>query len=314
MSIWKYREIKKTFEPTAKFITLDEGGTAFENPLDNLFLKREDLNPTGSWKDRGTAYKLTELANNGTTEGVISSSGNAAISFLEYSNKVFPEFKINIVVSPEVNKKKLEIIEALVNGTHHQLFLDIQAKKKSTQLAIEKKATLLRASTDSEIIKGYWSLGFELYSDYFKHNSNKENVLLVAVSSGTALVGILQGLFMKLEKEYKLPKVIVCQTQHCNPVVESFYQLNTLENINERSLADAIVDKSVLRMPQIIHSLKQTNGGALNITNEELENVKKTMEDLNYNLSYTSLLPIAGYIRLKTEMPNSNFICITSGR
>jgi threonine synthase len=48
--------------------------------LENIYLKREDLNPTGSHKDRGLAFEISSHIQDGKDEFIISSSGNAAIS------------------------------------------------------------------------------------------------------------------------------------------------------------------------------------------------------------------------------------------
>jgi len=48
--------------------------------LDDFYIKREDLNPTGSAKDRALFYQVNNLQKLGFTNAVISSTGNAAIS------------------------------------------------------------------------------------------------------------------------------------------------------------------------------------------------------------------------------------------
>ena len=76
MSIWDYKEVKNTLEnPNSELLTLNEGKTSIDKArIENIeiIIKREDKNPTGSWKDRATAYKLTKLLSEGIHEGVIS--------------------------------------------------------------------------------------------------------------------------------------------------------------------------------------------------------------------------------------------------
>lgn len=344
MSIWDFREIKKNTD-FSSHLSLGEGNTPlerFEDEENKLFLKREDLNPTGSWKDRGTALKVSSLVSRDIKKVVIPSSGNAAISLLKYLENT--EIKAYIVVSPEISEVKKQIIEELAKNRHEVIF-DKQAKKRVSQISHEQNAELLRSSMDSEITKGYWSLGMEL-EDTILHNQKEDTYILAAVSSGTAFVGMAEGLFMKLENEYKMPKFIAVQTESCMPVVNEFVgkdQISktdesdpSLGNNSEKSLADAIVDKSVLRMPQILKVINNTGGSAMSITNKELVKAKDFMDQLqkktignrqltitkssnverptSNSLSYTSLLPIAAYLKLKSDGKTGNFICIISGR
>ena len=65
--------------PTVQLTTL--GGRL---NLRNLYAKLEFLNPTGSFKDRGTATVLSVARENGVTELVEDSSGNAGASVSAY--------------------------------------------------------------------------------------------------------------------------------------------------------------------------------------------------------------------------------------
>lgn len=335
MSIWQHKEIRKAFEidsarplESINLISLDEGNTPLEEVKDTdnntIYIKREDLNPTGSWKDRGTAYKLSKLINDGINEIVLASSGNAAVSFLKYANVLqtqedIPNFKLHIVISPGADKKKQELIDMLASAGDHRIYIDPKAKTKAAEISAQLKIPNLKSALDSDLTKGYWSLGIEL-SKLVKHNQDKELYLAAPVSSGTALVGIIEGLQSALQNEYLLPKVIVCQTQSTNPIVDLYHNKQRLEenDNSESSLASAIVDKSAMRAPQIINLIKQTKGDALNIKNEELLAAENFIKEKNSFLSYTSLLGIAAYLRLKQEKGNSfkntYFISIASGR
>ena len=312
--IWKHKEIRKSINLEEPYLlTLNEGDTPIDRiNLGNLKLivKREDKNPTGSWKDRGTAYKITEMKAKRVKNGVLSSSGNAAISFLEYS-RLYPQLKLSILVSKNINQEKLSIIKKLIEGTKHELLITDQPRKLSVEVSAKQKIPNLRASFDDEIVKGYWSLGFEIFSLVKNQNNMKSVAIFVPSSSGTALVGLVNGLFIKVEEEYKMPRIFVCQTEKVHPFVE--------ENNNETeesSLADAIIDSIGTRKPQISKIMNITNGKAYAISNLELVNAKKFIESKRINgLSYTSLLSIAGFLRAQEEGEKfKEVICIASGR
>lgn len=322
MSIWKYKELKQNTEFPMHY-SLSEGDTRVDEiklGTTKLLIKREDLNPTGSWKDRATAFKLSELSKNNIKEAVISSSGNAAISYASFIEKLnLSAFKLHVVVSDKsVNPKKLEMLNSFKNKINLEIYQSATPKQKRAEIIAKTSAYNLSSSTDSEILKGYWTLGFEIAS-LIKNYSAKdleETYLFVPVSSGTALVGLVQGLSIRLADEFSLPKIIVCQTSKVHPIADLTGEKVTDE---ESSLADAIIEKTVLRSPQILKILNETNGKALAITNKELESaaefISSKLETGSSNLSYTSLLSLAGLLRLKNQSHNiKTAICIASGR
>src|SRR5690606_35280105 len=282
MSIWDQTYLKNQFDENTQYISLKEGNTPVDkisSPDTEILIKREDKNPAGSWKDRGTAYKLTSLINQKIKEAVLFSSGNALISILNYCNQLNLNIKIHAVVSEHIKPEKLEIIQKLVTDKH-QLYISKEPKKEAIRISADLKIPNLRVSIDNEIVKGYWSLGFEIY-DLIRNQHNEEIAIFVPASSGTALVGIAEGLLYKTKNEFKLPRIFVCQTQTVHPFVKENDEEKE-ENIGgistEKSLADAIVDQVGLRVSQVQKIANETNGDIYAITNDELESAKRYVD------------------------------------
>lgn len=289
-------------------ISLNEGNTPFDSINYNgkiLIIKREDKNPSGSWKDRGTAYKLNSLLDQNIHEAVLFSSGNGLISLLHYIKELNLEFKIHAVVSKNITQEKLILIQELMKDSKHELIISEKPKHEAVEIAAKNKIPNLRISVDNEIVKGYWSLGYEIYS-LIKNNDSNDVAIFCPASSGTALVGLAEGLFSKLGSEFKMPKIYVCQTQTVHPFLEQ-----QIED-QSRSKADAIVDTVGLRASQVQKIVNETNGEIFAITNEELESAKNFATEHSLGeLSYNSLLSIAGFLR---KSKNQKSICIASGR
>jgi threonine synthase len=289
-------------------VTLGEGNTPFDsisykNKI--LVIKREDKNPSGSWKDRATAYKLSSLIENNIHEAVLFSSGNALISFLYYIKSLRLDFKLHAVVSNKIKEEKLFLIKELINGTTHDLVVSNKPKHQAVEISAKNKIPNLRMSLDNEVVRAYWVLGEES-AHLIKNNDNLEVSIFCPASSGTAVVGIAEGLFGKLGTETKMPRIYVCQTQSVHPFLAEGII------ICENSKADAIVDTVGLRVSQIRKIVDETNGEIFAITNEELDNAKNFAQENNLGeLSYNSLLSIAGFLRKPDSQKN---ICIASGR
>jgi len=312
MSIWIHKEINEMITPETRLITLYEGNTReieLKDGKTKLILKREDNNPTGSWKDRGSAYKMTKLISRGIYEAVIASSGNAAISLMTYANSI-GNFKMHIVISNKTSVEKQNIIISLARD-YHQIYKVEQMRIKAVELASELKIPNLKVSVDDEVLPGYWSLGLELAKNFTKQD-NKNNAIIIAASSGTTLVGMIQGLHIALGSELNMPKIFVVQTQKVHPIVSELHP--EVEQI-DHSISDAIVDSKALRSPQILKIISETQGDALSISDEEILLAKEFLNNKNVtDVSYTSLLSVARYIRLITNSNFEKIICILAGR
>ena len=105
-------------------VTLGEGNTPVIKMekiskligLDNLFTKLEFLNPTGSFKDRGSQIMLSVISENKIHEIVEDSSGNAGASISAYCARV--GVKANIFVPSSAPLAKVEQIKVYGGNIH----------------------------------------------------------------------------------------------------------------------------------------------------------------------------------------------------
>jgi threonine synthase len=84
--IWRYKESFNLFSGSP-VVSLGEGRTPLIWDVVNgkkVGMKMESLNPTGSYKDRGSAVLVSQLVARGICEALEDSSGNAGASFAAY--------------------------------------------------------------------------------------------------------------------------------------------------------------------------------------------------------------------------------------
>lgn len=282
MSIWQNIELDQKYSIEKK-ITLSEGYTPLSkitySGID-IWIKREDYNPSKSFKDRGTALKLSELMSEGINEAVISSSGNAAISYLTYANN--NNFNMHIVVSPNTNSSKLKLIKELIKEGNHQLYIESKARNFAAKISAQKAIPNLRASTDGSIINAYQTIGDEIKGRQFTD-------VFIPTSSGTGLVGMAQGL------DLNVTSVHACQTAKVNPISSEFDKDFKVE---ESSLATSIVDNKSLRKPQVLKIIKESSGSGWTLENADIKHALEIAgRQLEENVSDTSALALAGAIK-----------------
>ncbi len=241
--------------------------------LENIYLKREDLNTTGSAKDRAMSLQIDSLIKKGINKAVLSSTGNAALSALYFCQKA--NIELTLFVSPKINPQKLEEIKKLTSNIQFSL------KPISDAIKFSKKesAYLLRQSTDPIALIGYQSIAKELQEQLPQITS-----IFIPVGSGTTLLGISEALSPNV-------KIFAVQSSNNCPIAKLFDTNFTPE---EDSLTDAISVKVLPLKNQIINAIKNSNGSAFVIQNNEIESAQKELSKHNVITSPEGALALAG--------------------
>ena len=107
--IWRYAS---SFDLDAAPVSLGEGNTPFVPAKvfgREVFFKCEYTNPSGSFKDRGSALLSSFLLSRGVSEAIEDSSGNAGASFAAYAARA--GIKARIFVPESASGPKRQQIE-----------------------------------------------------------------------------------------------------------------------------------------------------------------------------------------------------------
>ena len=239
--------------------------------LENVYLKREDLNETGSAKDRAIIFQIENLKKQAFTSAVISSTGNAAISAAHFCK--LNNIDLTIFVSPKINKNKFDLLKKNSN----QIFITDQPISESIKFSKKNHSYFFRQSTDSSALIGYQEIGKELMSELPQITS-----LFVPVGSGTTLLGIYQALNSSV-------KIFAIKPE------------NT-------TLTDALTVKYQPLKNKIISAVKNSKGSELIIQNNEILEAQKILKSNKIQTSLESALAFAGYKKaLKNNLEIGNY-------
>jgi threonine synthase len=244
--------------------------------LDNLYFKREDLNQTGSAKDRSLSLQVKNLIDKGYTKAVISSTGNAAISALFYCQQ--NNIDLTIFVSPKINPKKLELIKKSTQN----IFTSLKPISDAIKFSKKENAYLLRQSTDPVALIGYQEIGKEIISQLPQITS-----IFIPVGSGTTLLGISQSLNPNV-------KIFAIQPASNCPISKLFDSNFIPEN---NSITDAISVQFLPLKNQIIKAIKDSSGTGLVIQNQEIIDADQKLASQNILTSPEGAMCLAGYFK-----------------
>jgi threonine synthase len=144
----------------------------------------------------------------------------------------------------------------------------------------ESEAEAIRQSNDTFYASHNWqpfflegtkSLAYELWEDLgFRAPDN----VVMPVGAGSSLLGCAFG-FRELKKAgqiAKLPRLFVCQPLNCSPIDASFRAGVDTQVTREvrKTIAEGTAIKSPMRLREIIGAVRESGGGTVALTEEEI--------------------------------------------
>lgn len=292
--IWKYDRFFSYVKPKNR-ITLGEGATPLLK-IEDIYFKCEYKNPTGSVKDRGIAYQISNLKENKIKYAVISSSGNAGIAAAKYCRQA--KVKLTVFISPRINRTKLKILK----GLKAKIIATLKPISGAIRYAKEFKAYNLRPSTDFHAVTGFATIAYEIVEAL-----PEADAIFIPVSSGTTLVGIGRGI-KKIRKKIALHAV---QTEAVHPVGE-IYDKDYFPK--DHSIADAMVAKVTPRRNQILEAIRVNHGSGWVVSDDQIMHAHQWLKGHGITCSYEGAAGLAGYWKAKEKGFNYQCpVCLLTG-
>ena len=189
--IWRYRHAFG-LSPDVEPLSLGEGNTptvwapAFGR---QVAFKCEFLNPSGSFKDRGSATLTGFLRSRGVTEALEDSSGNAGASFAAYSARAGITTRVFVPESTSGPKRKqIEMYGAEVIAVPGQRSNAAEALKEVLADRGDQVAYASHAYLPFNL-PGYATLAYELWLDL----GSVPGSVVLPVGQGGLLLGVWRG-------------------------------------------------------------------------------------------------------------------------
>ncbi|HEY6363871.1 MAG TPA: threonine synthase [Candidatus Binatia bacterium] len=276
-TLWRYRELLP-LQDDANLISLGEGFTplieaktlARELGLEQLWIKDEAQNPTGSFKDRGLSLAVSRAKELGVKKMAIPSAGNAGGSLAAYAARAGIEAYVFMPKdTPAANQ-----IEARQYGA--RLTLADGSINDCGRIIAERKAAegWFDVSTLKEPyrVEGKKTMGYEIAEQL---NWKLPDVIIYPTGGGTGLIGMWKA-FAEMEEMGWLgkdrPRMVSVQASGCAPIVKAFNEGK--ETAEPWAQAETVA--SGLRVPQavadflMLRTIRQSNGTALSVSDDEM--------------------------------------------
>lgn len=256
-SLWRYRHFFP-YVADRDALTLGEGWTPLVSVSDGLRLKLDFLNPTGSFKDRGSAVLVSAIHRSVKASGGViaeDSSGNAGASIAAYAaragvkSRIFVPSQVSGSKSQQISWYGAEVVR--VEGGRGDVAAKAQRDAQGQYYVGHSWHPLFR--------DGIRSLAYELCEQLGWHPPQR---IYLPASAGTLLLGVLSGLTHLVASEIidRVPTVVACQTEQVPPLYRRFNEEPIIISDPVTTIADALVTGHPPLLETMVANLRAVNG------------------------------------------------------
>jgi threonine synthase len=307
-NIWRYSRFYPKIDLKNQ-LTLGEGWTkGYEAPslaeqlkLTHLYFKREDLNPTGSHKDRSSAFQVSKALEDGQKELVLPSSGNCAVSVAAYSN--IAHVKLTVFIHHEISRQKLSQLLRFKPKIQYSP----RPIEDAEAYSVEHHVRNLSPEIDDNAVYGLESISFEIFE-----RLGVVDEIFMPVSSAATLVGMgwANLLLKRMGLIAKLPSLHAVQTEAIAPIAEEF---SPWSRKSKKSIADGIIAKTTARKEEAVRLIRESGGFGWIVSDREIMSALKILNRHGIDTSPEGGAAFAALLKAGTKKSRGRVVCLLTG-
>lgn len=272
-------------------------------PNCNLFLKTENLQVTGSFKIRGSYFKMSQLSKEEKEKGVIAcSAGNHAQGVALAATKNGIKSIICLPDGAPISKveatKKYGAEVCLVKGVYDDAY------KKVLELKDEKELTFIHPFDDEDVIAGQGTIGLEILNQL-----QDVDVVVVPIGGG----GLIGGVAYTIKQLKPSCKVYGVQASGAPSMMQSVAdgKIETLNGVN--TIADGIAVKTPGN--NTFELCQKYVDGIITVSDDEIALAILTLlEQQKLIAEGAGAVPVAAVMNGKVpDIDGKNVVCVVSG-
>ena len=308
--IWKYA---RSFGlPVSCPVTyLGEGNTPLV-PLTidgkEFHAKLENLNPSGSFKDRATAVLTSVLRGRGLKQVIEDSSGNAGGSLALYGSAFGIHCRIFIPSTTSGPKRRqIEVCGAevvLMDGPRENAH-------KGALDAVRKEGIPYASHAAQPFgMVGIATIAYEIWESL----GEMPGTVFCPIGHGSLFAGVLMGFdaLVRAGMVASRPRLVGVQPEACAPVVSAWYE-QPFEGSLGSSLAEGTMVENPARKAEILAYLKRDADRLVSVTESEIAAAHRSLIQAGLYVEPTSAMALAASYRVEETPGKSVLIMSGSG-
>ncbi|MFX3623569.1 MAG: threonine ammonia-lyase [Ectobacillus sp.] len=226
-------EARKNMEGVVHTTPLDYSGTFSKLSKNEVYLKLENLQKTGSFKVRGSFNKIRSLDKNGLQKGVIAASAGNHAQGVAYSSGML-NIPCTIVMPKGAPLSKISATKRY--GAKVELYGAVFDEALAYALELQKKtgATFVHPFDDEAVIAGQGTVGLEILEQL-----PDVEAVVCPVGGG----GLIAGVAMAIKEQNPSVKVYGVQSLACAGMKQSLQEQKVVAVEGGPTMADGIAVK-----------------------------------------------------------------------
>jgi threonine synthase len=310
--LWRYRHSLNLPEDAPE-VSLGEGNTpliwgdAFGR---EAAYKLEFTNPTGSFKDRGSAALVSFLMARQAEKALEDSSGNAGASLAAYAARVSIAARV-FVPDSTAGQKRAQI--AAYGAEIVSIMGPRSNAAEAVKRAVEKDPGAVYASHAylPFNLPGYATLAYELYEQL----GREPGTLVLPVGQGGLMLGVIRG-FAALRQAgliAQIPFMVGVQARACAPLwALSSYGADGLAWVTEGpTLAEGVRVSRPIRGDAVLQAVEAAGGLFTAVDEEEILPGRDQLARRGLHVEATSALVWNGLSQILTRAPDPIVVVLT---
>ncbi len=300
--IWRHRHsfgLPQEFEP----VSLGEGSTplVWDQVLGvPVGFKCEYMNPSGSFKDRGSALIAGFLRGRGVQAALEDSSGNAGASIAAYAARA--GIRLQVFIPEATSGPKRAQIQAY--GAEIVLIMGPRSNAaEAVRREAEKGCTYASHAYLPYNLPGYATLAYELYEQL----GESPGSLILPVGQGGLILGVARG-FEALQRASlveRAPVLVGVQARACAPLwaLTSFGSAGLAWVAEAQTQAEGIRVRHPLRGDAVMQVVSASQGLFVAVDEDEIDTGRRELARRGLYVEPTSAVVWSGLAQTVGKIP-----------
>jgi threonine synthase len=281
---------------------------------DTLLFKHEGENPTGSFKDRGMTVAMTQAKRLGAGAVACASTGNTSASLAAYAAQAGLRA---VVFIPAGKVSTGKLAQTLAYGaTTLAVRGDFDTAMKLVREASERLGIYLVNSINPFRIEGQKTIVWELLQD-LEWNAPDWIVVPAGNLGNTSAFGKALREAFDAGWISTMPRLASIQASGANPFYRSYRDAFSVRHrIAAETIASAIRIGDPVSHRKAVSAIQLTNGVVEEVTDEELMQSKREIDEMGIGCEPASATTLAGVKKLRAAgimKEGERVVCVLTG-
>ncbi len=268
----------------------------------NIYLKKENLQQTGSFKLRGAFYKISKLTKTQRDKGIVASSAGNHAQGVAYSAQHFdcPATIVMPEATPQlkINGVKSYGVDVILHGNTYD-----DAYHKAIQICKAEQKTFIHPYQDDDVICGQGTVGLEILDQL-----DTIDIVLVPIGGG----GLIAGVAKAIKATHANTKIVGVVASGAKAMKESFEQKKPINSTSVKTIADGIAVRDT--SPKMLELLLECVDDIVQVEDKEIANaVLFLMEKQKLVVEGAGATTVAALLHHRLNTKNKNIVAVLSG-